>query len=288
MPKKLLKILIPLLILGIVIFVFIYWFSGRPSKQLQIDFMDVGQGDAEMIITPGGRNILIDGGPDKTIMNRLSEILPSYDRTIDLMILTHPHDDHVTGLIDVVKNYKVLKILYTGVSHTSPNYLAWLNEVKNKKIPLVIIERSQQIKLDNDATLEILYPRKSLAGKDVKFVNNSSIVARLRYKEFSALLMGDAENPIEDEIMGAYENIRAKVIKVGHHGSDTSSGDKFLEAVSPEIAVIEAGVKNQFGLPSPRTVKRLERQNIKVYRTDLNGNIKIVSDGVKYQVITNK
>jgi competence protein ComEC len=288
MPKKLLKILIPLLILGIVIFSIIYWYSERPSKQLQIDFMDVGQGDAEMIITPGGHNILIDGGPDTMIMNRISEILPSYDRTIDLMILTHPHEDHVTGLIDVVKNYKVLKILYTGVVHTSPNYLAWLNEVKNKKIPLVIIERSQQIMLDNDVSLELLYPRKSLSGKDVKYVNNSSIVVRLKYKEFSALFMGDAENPIEDEIMGAYDNIRAKVLKVGHHGSDTSSGEKFIEAVSPEIAIIEAGFKNQFGLPSPRTVKRLEKQNIKVYRTDLNGNIKVFSEGIGYKVITNK
>jgi len=288
MPTKLLKILLPLFIIGILIFILIFWFAGRPAKQLQIFFIDVGQGDAELIKSPGGQNILIDGGPDKTIMSRLSEILPAYDRTIDLLILTHPHDDHVAGLVEVVKNYKVTKILYTGVSHSAPNYLAWLEEVKNKNIPLVIVDRPQIIKFDNDTSLEILYPRKSLAGRDVKFLNNSSIVARLKYKNFSAIFMGDTETPVEDELMETYQNIKAKVIKIGHHGSDTASSDKFIKAISPETAIIEAGANNQFGLPSLRTIKKLERENIKVYRTDLNGTIKIISDGERYQVNTNK
>jgi competence protein ComEC len=284
MPHKLLKILLILSIIGIVAALTIYWISDRQPRQLELFFLDVGQGDGELIKSPGGQNILIDGGPDKIIMSRLAEALPAYDRTIDLMILTHPHDDHVAGLIEVVKNYQVKKILYTGVAHTSPNYISWLEEVKNKKIPLIIIERAQEIRLDNETVLKILYPRKNLMGRDVKFLNNSSIVARLKYKNFTALFMGDAENPVEDEMIDSFENIGARVIKIGHHGSDTSSSDKFIRAVSPEAAIISAGANNQFGLPSPRTIKRLERENIKIFRTDLSGTIKITSDGEKYLV----
>jgi competence protein ComEC len=288
MPKRIFKIIFVLFLLGIAVLLLIFWFTKTPAKQLEVFFFDVGQGDSELIKSPGGQNILIDGGPDKTVMSRLSEALPVYDRTIDLMILTHPHDDHVAGLVDVIKNYNVKKILYTGVSHNAPNYLAWLKAVKDKKIPLTIIDHAQQIKLDNETFLEILYPRISLLGRDVKFLNNSSIVARLEYKNFSTLFMGDAENPVEDELIGAYVSIKAKVIKIGHHGSDTSSGEKFIKAVSPQTAVIEAGVNNQFGLPSLRTIKRLERENVKVYRTDLNGTIIIKSDGENYQISSNK
>jgi competence protein ComEC len=288
MPAKFFKILLVLFIIAIAISFVLFWFTNRPSKQLEIFYLDVGQGDAELIKSPGGQNILIDGGPDKTIMTRLSEILPAYDRTIDLMILTHPHDDHVTGQIEVIKNYNVKKILYTGITQTTPNYISWLDAVKNAKIPLVIIDRAQTIKLDSETSLDIIYPRKNLSGRDVIFLNNSSIVALLKYKNFSAIFMGDAEKPVEDELVYAFDNIKAKIIKIGHHGSDTASSDGLIKAVSPETAIIEVGANNKYGLPSLRTIKKLERGNIKVYRTDQNGTIEVISNGDTYQVKASK
>jgi len=188
----------------------------------------------------------------------------------------------VSGLIEVIKRYQVKKILYTGVVHTSPNYLVFLELVASTKIPLIIIDRPQTIFLGENCYLEILYPLESFLNKTVGNLNNSSMVVKLVYKQNKFLFTGDAEVEVEEELIAnSFKLLPADVLKVGHHGSDTSSSHDFLQLISPEIAVIQVGADNDFGHPSRRIIKRLERLDIKVLRADIHGTIEIMSDGIK-------
>ncbi|PIR92843.1 hypothetical protein COT99_03910 [Candidatus Falkowbacteria bacterium CG10_big_fil_rev_8_21_14_0_10_43_10] len=301
--KFLIYSIIILVIASLTLVVFLYAYC--PPEQLKVNFLDVGQGDSILIKTPYGQNILIDGGDGKKILQELPKFMPFYDRTIDLMILTHPHDDHVGGLVKVLQRYKVKKILYTGVVHTSPMYLEWLAAVRRKNIPLVIIDRPQTIALGADLRLEILYPLESLLNKEVENLNNSSIVTKLIYKENKFLFMGDAEGEIENDlapspfqdpstsaslqhlplVRGGLD-LSADVLKAGHHGSDTSNSEKFLEAVKPKYAIIQVGADNDFGHPSLRVLKRFERVGVEIFRNDLNGWVQVISDG--YNIKINK
>lgn len=283
MPQKLYKILLILGIVAILVAMPAFWFTYAAPKDLEVDFLDVGQGDAILIKTPMGQNILIDGGPDNTVIEHLSKNLPWWDRKIDLIILSHPHDDHITSLIDVIKRYRVARILYTGVVHTTPNYLTWLELVRDRNIPLVIIDRPQTIKLGEQCELKILHPEKSVLGQRVNNLNSSSIVVKLIYQEMKFLFTGDIEIEIEQELVDNNINLSAQVLKAGHHGSDTSSSQRFLEAVKPETVVIQAGRDNDFGHPSRRVIKRLERIGAEILRTDLDKTVMLVSDGKSIQ-----
>lgn len=283
MSKKVYLILIIIFIVALSLFIFVW--SGEWSKKLEIDFLDVGQGDAELIKTPFNQNILIDGGPDNTILRRLGENLPWYDRMIDLMILTHPHEDHVAGLVEVLKRYKVKKILYTGVVYEAPVYQSWLELVKSKNIETVIIDRPQTIQLGDDCSLEIIWPSQPLAGLGAAELNDTSIVAKLKYKQNSFLFMGDLQIDKEQELIKNNVNLQTNVLKVGHHGSDTASSEEFLEKVKPQIAIIEVGQKNDFGLPSLRVIKKLERIGATIHRTDQTGTVKMTSDGINIVIL---
>lgn len=256
-----------------------YVLPSLANNDLRVHYFDIGQGDASLIQTPGGKNILIDGGPGENIMLPLSQALSWHDNTIDLMILTHPHDDHVAGLIPVLKKYQVRQILYTGVIHNSPSYLEFLKTIKNKNISLKIIDRAQKINLDEDCFLEIVYPRENLAGQTVLNLNDSSIVARLVYGNNSFLFMGDAEVEVEEELIELNIDLSADIIQVGHHGSNTSSSWKFIDYVKPKIAIISAGKDNKFGHPSLRVIRRYERFGTKIYRTDIDSAISFRADG---------
>ncbi len=279
MPAKFYKIFLLAGIALCLAAVFLFWQYYLPVKNLEVDFLDVGQGDAILIKTPGGQNVLIDGGPDKTVLKRLGENLPWWDKRIDLMVLTHPHDDHVTGLVDVLKRYGVEKILYTGVSHNAPNYLTWLKLVRDKKAPLTIIDKEQTINLGAGASLEILFPDESFLNKTADDLNQSSMVLKLVYGQNKFLLTGDAGELVEKKLISASADLSADVLKVGHHGSQYSSSEEFLEKVGPKMTVIEVGKDNQFGHPNLRIIKRLERLGAKIYRTDERGTVRMVSDG---------
>lgn len=261
--------------------ILVFSFLPGQAEKLEVDFLDVGQGDAILIKSPYGQNILIDGGPDGSVIKRLSENMPFWDRRIDLMILTHPHDDHVGGLIEAIKRYRVKKILYTGVLHTGPAYLDWLKLVKERKIPAVFASRAQIIKLGPDCRFEILHPAENLAMKGVENLNNSSVVIKLIYKKTSFLFAADMEADAEKELLAGGYDLRADAFKAGHHGSDNSSGEEFLEKVSPRLAIIQVGKNNNFGHPSYRVLRRLEKIGAAIFRTDIDGTIRIISDGEK-------
>lgn len=249
------------------------------DKKLEVIFLDVGQGDAILIKTPLNQKILIDGGPDNSVLNELGENLSFFDDEIDIMILTHPHSDHLVGLIEVLKRYNVKEIYYSGVSHTTNDFLAWLKEIKSRQIPLNIISQPITLNFGADVSLVFLYPDKDLSKQNVESLNNTSLMTKLVYNKTSFLFMGDAENEVENYLINQNLDLSADVLKVGHHGSSSSSSEKFLEKVKAKYAIISVGAKNDFGHPHSIILNRLSRLGYEILRTDLNGTIKFISDG---------
>lgn len=286
--KKLLLFICGLLAIVLVLLGILLFQQKQGRGILEIDFLDVGQGDSILIKTPQGDDILIDGGPDASVLDRLGRNLPFYDRDIELMILTHPHSDHVAGLVEVLKRYEVKRVLYTGALHTSPDYLEWLKIIKEKNIPMETVKVGNRFQFGTDLYLDILYPFEELTNQKFKELNDSSIVSRLVYGQTSFLLTGDAPQEVEEKLLqsaGAGAPVypltllKADVLKVGHHGSRYSSSLEFLEAVKPQYAVIQVGKDNKFGHPHLVILRRLENLGIKIFRTDLDGEIRIKSDG---------
>lgn len=254
---------------------------------MEVDFLDVGQGDSILIKTAFGQNILIDGGPDKTILRRLSENLPWWDRQIDLMILTHPHEDHLVGINEVMNRYVIKKIIYNGAIDSNPSYVSFIQKIREKNIPTYIAE-TENIGLGEDSRLKILYPVESLAGQALSNQNNGSIAIKLEYQDNEWLFMGDAENEAEYKMIKQAENLSADLIKIGHHGSDTATSEDFLKKVKPELAIIQVGANNDFRHPSPRTIKKLLRQGVRIYRTDLDGTIRSIGNGKTIEIKTKR
>lgn len=254
------------------------WRLYPDTKLLEISVLDIGQGDAILLEAPDGQVILVDGGPDKKVLRRLGEELPFWERKIDLIVLSHPHEDHLAGLIPILDRYQIGGVMITGVMSTNTTYRQFLEMVTEKNIPLILVEQAQTIAFD-DVRLEILYPQSSFKARRMSNINNSSIVMKVIYKDFEILLTGDAEEEQEYELLASGFNLQADILKAGHHGSDTSSTEEFVRAVDPEMVLVSNGVENSYGHPSPRTLKRFERLGITVRRTDLEGTIHINTDG---------
>lgn len=260
-------------------------FNLAEARFLEITFFDIGQGDAAFIETPRGNQILIDGGPDSAILERLNENLPFWDRTIDLLVLTHPDNDHISGLLHVLADYKVENILWTGVVREASVFEKW-QELIGKEGARIIIARAGQEIIVNGVSLKVLFPFESLEGELVKDANNISIVLRLDFGENSFLFTGDVYESTEKKLAERGVAINSNVLKVAHHGSKTSTCEEFVAKVLPEIAVISAGLDNSYGHPHEQTLDTLQKYDITIFRTDLQGDIKIISDGKNYGIPT--
>ena len=252
---------------------------------LKIYFFDVGQGDAIFIETPSGNQVLVDGGPDKLVVQRLGETMPFYDKDIDLIVSTHSDADHIAGLVEVLNRYEVENLIYSNIIRESALYDAWQEAVIREGANTIDPVADKIIDLGNGVTLTILNPSKSLAGKIMKKVNNDSVVLMLKYGETDVLITGDIEAKAERQIILSGADLEADILKVAHHGSKTSTTTEFLYEVSPQVAVIQVGAKNRYGHPTQEVLKRLEDYGIKYYRNDLDGTVKIVSDGNNYQMM---
>jgi competence protein ComEC len=272
-------LVLPLLIVAILV-----WSLAltQPDGRLHVSFLDVGQGDAVLIQTPNGLDILIDGGPDPQKINlELSEKLPFWDRTIDLVVSTQPQADHVTGLVEVLQRYRVKRVLEPGVSYNSSIYQEWLRLVEIKRIEHDIARAGQEIDLGDGIKMEVLNPPESLwAGTDDD-IDNNGVVLRLSWDNVSFLFTADIRKDLEFELIGQRANLKSTVLKIAHHGSDTSTSQHFLAVVDPEVAAICVGEDNPFGHPSPEVLEilidRLGDDN--VYRTDQDGTIEFVTGG---------
>lgn len=253
-------------------------FSGAPQGSLRVTMFDVGQGDALLIESPTGETVLVDGGPDRTVLEHLRRSRGFLRRTIDLVVLTHPDADHVTGLGDVLRRYNVGRVMMAGVRQVTPEAERFGAAVDERSVPVTSPITGQTIQL-GEARLFVLSPRRLYDNVVPDVVNETSVVFRLVYEDFSMLFTGDSGAWTEEELLTAHEDVASDVLKIGHHGSDTSTGQAFLEAVRPSVALISVGAKNRFGHPSLRVLRRLERAGADIYRTDLDGTIRITTDG---------
>ncbi len=298
------KILIVLLIANLAIWILIL--SRVPGRFLKIYFLDVGQGDAELIKSPEGQTMLIDGGPDEKILEKLGKYLPPLCKKIDIVLLTHPHTDHAAGLVEVLKRYDVGLVILNGAYLKTGAYDQFLAAVKNSRTKVLTAAAGTAIHFGSAApsaagaaefdiispaaTAGAVFNQKSesfgAAGNDV---NDTSIVGKFFYKNFSSLLTGDATSKIENIISAEYgDRLKSGVLKVGHHGSKYASSTAFLKLVSSKAAIIEVGAKNRYGLPSPAALSRLQLSGAKIFRTDEDGDIEILTDGFSTEIFKEK
>lgn len=247
------------------------------AGKLTVAFLDVGQGDAIFIESPTGTQVLIDGGPDRSVLRQLGSMMPFYDRTIDMLIVSNPDKDHFAGFLDVLRSYKVAAVMEPGTIGASAEYQVFGDEVVREQARTLLARRGQVIDLGGGATLEILFPDRDIAGVDT---NTGSVVAKLTYGNTSFLLTGDTTSSVEEYVAQLDgKQLDVDVLKVGHHGSRTSTSDALVGLASPAYAVISAGKNNRYGHPHQEVLDRLARFGVETLRTDLRGTIVFTSDG---------
>lgn len=280
--------------------------KAEAKGQLTISMLDIDQGDAVLIQT-GAKIILIDTGDDKYYEDGkkgkentqlLTELQKLKIDHIDTLVMTHAHADHIGKADKVIAQYGVKELVYNGIPSTSKYFINALKAAKANGTQQVKVKAGDVLDFGNGVSFEIVSPSQSLIDEDTAAikakkkvdVNNESVVGRLTFGNFAMLFTGDAEGPVEKDMVASYgKKLKCQVLKAGHHGSKTSSTAEFLKLVQPESVVMSLGVNNQYGHPHEALLNRLQKQGIKnIYRTDANGTITIVSDGSSYSITTEK
>jgi competence protein ComEC len=257
-----------------------------PDNKLHTSFLDVGQGDA-ILIQKGSQQVLVDGGPSpQAIALALSEEMPFWDRTIDLVVLTHPHADHITGLVEVLNRYEVMQVLYPDLEYESLVYDEWLDLIEEKNIEYTLAEAGQRIDFGTGVILEVLNPQTPFLTGAESDIDNNGVVLRLEMGQVSFLLTADILREAELELITRRADLTSTVLKAAHHGSDTSTSEELLAVVSPRLAVISVGEDNPFDHPSDEVTDRLKYRlgEENIYRTDENGTVEFITDGERLWV----
>lgn len=275
-PRWIKGLFIGLLVVNIGLFVKVYF---QPDGLEHLYFFDVGQGDASLIKTANNHYILIDGGPNNSVITALDRVIPMWHRQLDLVILTHPHADHITGLLSVFDRYQVKEFWHTGTPYDSETYRTLLAKANDKQIPTRLANLGDEYTIDQ-TTLRVIFPLAE--NPSAADPNATSIVGVLEYKNFDVLFTGDANTVNEAAYLPQVPDV--DVIKIPHHGSHNSSSPALVNQAKPESGVIMVGAKNSFGHPHPDTLERYQVAGTKVYRTDQNGTVEIVTDGNRYQL----
>ena len=257
------------------------------SKQLQIHMLDIGQGDSLLIITPEKKSILIDAGLVKAAPKVIEALEENNIENVDLVVASHPHADHIGGIPKVLDAVPAKKFLDSGQEHPTATYEKMLTKVKEKIGKLTIARAGQKFELDSGVKLEVLGPSEPLLERVSGSIENAnSVILMLTYGDFRMIFTGDSEDETEARLLEKGFNLKAQVLKVAHHGSQYATSDEFLKKVNPEAAIISCGEDNNYGHPAPPTLEKLKNDKVKVYRTDLQGQITVVSDGKNYQIKT--
>ena len=244
---------------------------------LIVTFLNIGQGDAIFIETPDGVQILIDGGPDGTVLRELSQVMNWSDHTIDMVIGTHPDKDHIGGLVDVLGRYKIDTILTTENTGETLTAASYHDALLGEGAKVIMARAGQVFALGASTTLAVFSPAQNPSLLDS---NTSSIVVQLRYGDIEFMLTGDAPQSIEEYLVGKFGGqLESEVLKLGHHGSKTASAEGWLKTVTPKYAVVSAGKDNRYGHPNPDVVARVEALNILIENTIEQGPITFKSDG---------
>lgn len=284
--KENLKLYLLVFLIGINFFIWYAIFSEN-RKDLTVAFLDVGQGDAIFIESVDGKQILIDGGSNAQVLRQLGKVMPFYDRSIDMVVLTHPDQDHIGGLPTVLENYKVDYVLESGVNSDSEVYKEFENIIEEKQIKKILARQGMNIPLCNltgallredcDSYLEVLFPIGDVSDFET---NTSSVILKLTNGENSFLFTGDSPQSIEKYLAGSLgDYLDVDVLKLGHHGSKTSSSDIFLGFTSPEYTIASVGLNNSYNHPNQEVIDLLNKFEISLLRTDELGSIIFKSDG---------
>lgn len=252
--------------------------QAKPDGLLHVYFLDVGQGDAILIRTPEGENILIDGGPQQKILTELKETLPLFDTALDYVMLTHPDSDHLQGLIPAMQRYPVQHVLFPAVHKDGSLAKNFLQIISEKNIPVIIADKNSDINFGSGVILDTLFPFSQLVGSHMDDANDASLVIRMIYGENEILFTGDAGIEVEKKLIEVGSTLAADILKLGHHGSKTSTSEEFLYAVTPKYGIISCGKGNKFNHPHKEIMKLLNNTGVKILRTDKHGRIEFIFD----------
>ncbi len=272
-----------LILIGFNIFIWYWVFAGGFSNNLNLYFLDVGQGDSELIKLPGNVKLLIDGGPDKKVLSSLANNLSSTDRYIDFIILSHPQLDHFSGLISVLERYKVGIFVYNGEDGEGEAWKELLEVIKNKNIPMVVLRGGDSINY-KDNKLVFLSPVGEIDKSSE--LNDTALVLELMSGGIKTLFTADVGFDIENYLVKKYD-LDIDILKVGHHGSKYSTSTAFLNEATPNISIIEVG-KNTYGHPTKETLNKLVGIGSSIYRSDLQGAVHIEANSGRVNVFTSR
>lgn len=270
-----------LLILNVVIWATLAQASERRSGILAVSFLDIGQGDSIYIEAPNGRQMIIDGGPNESLMSALPDVLQYGDKTIDVLVVTNPDADHYSGFLPLIDSYEIGVIVESGTTSDTALYNSFQDLISEKGTLHLEAYAGQRIILDkeNDVYLEILFPDRDVATWDS---NDGSIVSKLVYGNTSVLLMGDSTKLTEGIVVSGSDLSGVDILKAGHHGSKTSTGLPLLQESKPSVVVISAGENNKYGHPDEETIENLNEMNIPYLVTMDEGTTTFISDGEKF------
>ncbi|MHB0997808.1 MAG: ComEC/Rec2 family competence protein [Armatimonadota bacterium] len=290
--KKVLPIAVLLIILGIA-YTLTYkddstGIAHLPSDRLKVHFIDVGQGDSVLIQTPDGRNILVDAGPSESSDDVVDYLTSNGVQRIDLLVITHPHSDHIGGMPDVIDRFGVSSVLDLGYPHGSQKYKEVLSKILSRKIQYSTPSEWVDKQIGSGVSFHLVWPDSDNLKYNKSDINDLSIVLRLSYGKISFLLTSDIGTDVENIILSKNDKIRSTVLKVAHHGSAESTSNEFLEAVKPSFAVISVGADNSYGHPSEKTLRRISAIGAELYRTDLDRSIVFITDGTSVEVESNR
>jgi competence protein ComEC len=272
---------------ALAIFCAIVWiavYAATPTHALTFAVLDVGQGDSLYIEGPTGVQVVIDGGPGSAVLRALPDVMPQFDRSLDAVIETHPDADHISGFVDLLKRYEVGAFIEPGIEKDTATAKNLEQEITELHIPRVIARRGMWLDLGGGARLKILFPDYDVSHINQNKDNEGGIVAHLVYGDTSVLLMADVDFDVENHLMAISDpsDLASTILKVGHHGSKTSSGSAFVSEVDPQIAVISVGAKNTYGHPTARVLNLLASQHIETLRTDKSGTVVCRSNGAEF------
>lgn len=247
------------------------------TDHFAIHFLDVGQGDAVLIQTPDGFEVLIDGGASSAVVQEVTKKQSWGDQLIDVVVATHPDTDHVGGLNDVLERYQVDMVVQTEATSDSPAAIAFVTAVEEEETSVKYARAGQSIQVGASTTIEVLAPA---SATDNWRANAASVIVRVVYGETAFMLTGDAPSSVEDYLVGAYgADLQSNVLKLGHHGSQTSTSELFLDTVKPAYAVVSASLDNRYGHPSQSVMQRVFTRDIVTFHTGVEGTISFYSDG---------
>jgi len=252
------------------------------NENLTVHFIDVGQGDS-ILLEYNGKTMLVDAGERDQGSVVTAYLQDQSVSSIDYVVATHPHSDHIGGMGEVLNSFQVGYFIDSGFPHTSKTYENMLTTINEKDIPFEVAEKGEEIEFDPAVDIEVFNPESEYSDE----LNENSVVLKVSYGEVSFLLMGDAGLETEEKLMSAGSDLDSDILKVGHHASRSGSGEAFISSVSPDVSIIEVGAGNDYGHPHAEILERLQKAS-KVYRTDLDGSIIVTTDGSTYTIITQK